>query len=260
MSAYQQKELGDRFSRSETGNLDRFEDLDKEIKQKQALLSSAKTDRTIGILIETLKKDKQNILENGLRIARIEAQRIDRLLSSHANLSRGYLDEEILVLKHYLLDHEKIKQAIQIRTKIAAHLTEKHLLAIVKERAESDIVGLQNLLARLDQLNAGLKEETKSLLRDNMLTLRNARFRNIQSRVEKIARISKAEYERKIAALEQAIALQDLFNRYYASLFISIDLSTQNDTFGVFNKGWFYDQQPEHVLRREFASIGNKLS
>lgn len=260
LSSYQQKELGDRLSRSKKGNLDRFEELDKEIKQKQALLSSAKADRTIGILLETLKKDKQNILESGLRNARIEAQRIDQLLNLHANLNRGYLDEEILVLKHYLQDHEKIEQAIRIRTKIAAHLTEQNLLAVVKERAESDIVDLQNLLGRLDQLNSGLKEETKSLLRDNMLTLRNARFRNIQSRVEKIARISKSEYQRKIAALEQAIALQDLFNRYYASLFISVDLSTQNDTFGVFNKGWFYDQQPEHVLRREFASIGNKLS
>ena len=78
--------------------------------------------------------------------------------------------------------------------------------------------------------------------------------------MEKIARISESEYTRKIRSIEQAIALQDIFNRYYTSLFISIDLSSQNDQFGVFNKGWFYDQQPEFVLRREFASIGNKLA
>ncbi len=251
--------LGSSFSNSQKSNLDRFEDLNKEIQQKRALLMSEKPDPSISVLIEKLTKDKQNILESGLRNARIEARRIDWLLSSHANLSRGYLDEELLVLKHYLKDYEERKKAIEIRTQIAAHFTEQSLLAAVKERSESDIVDLQNLLGRLDQLNSSLDEETKGLLRDNMLTLRNSRFRNIQNRVEKIARISKAEYQRKITSLEQAIALQDLFNRYYASLFISIDLSTQNDTFGVFNKGWFYDQQPEYVLRREFASIGNKL-
>ena len=98
------------------------------------------------------------------------------------------------------------------------------------------------------------------LLRDNLLTLRNARFRNIQSRVEKMTRIDADEYSRKLAQIDSAIALQDLFNRYYTSLYVSIDLSSQSNQFGVFNKGWFYDQQPEFVLRREFASIGNKLA
>ena len=102
--------------------------------------------------------------------------------------------------------------------------------------------------------------QTKVLLRDNMLTLRNARFRNIQSRVEKMSRISEVEYSRKLAQIEAAVALQDLFNRYYTSLFCSVDLSSQSNQFGVFNKGWFYDQEPEFVLRREFASIGNKLA
>ena len=55
-------------------------------------------------------------------------------------------------------------------------------------------------------------------------------------------RIDTDEYNRKLGQIEAAIALQDLFNRYYTSLFISVDLSSQSDQFGVFNKGWFYDQ------------------
>ena len=75
-----------------------------------------------------------------------------------------------------------------------------------------------------------------------------------------MTRISETEYNRKLAQIEAAVALQDLFNRYYTSLFCSVDLSSQSNQFGVFNKGWFYDQEPEFVLRREFASIGNKLA
>ena len=147
-----------------------------------------------------------------------------------------------------------------VREQIFGQLEEQRLLEMVKKRAKNDIVELQNLLNVLDRLDRDLDEEIKILLRDNLLTMRNARFRNLQKRVEKIARISGVEYSRKIRTIEQAIALQDLFNRYYTSLFISVDLSSQNDQFGVFNKGWFYDQQPEFVLRREFASIGNKLA
>ena len=115
-------------------------------------------------------------------------------------------------------------------------------------------------MERLPTLATALDAETKTLLRDNLLTLRNARFRNIQSRVEKMLRIDTGEYNRKLGQIEAAIALQDLFNRYYTSLYVSVDLSSQSDQFGVFNKGWFYDQQPEFVLRREFASIGNQLA
>ena len=147
------------------------------------------------------------------------------------------------MLRHYL-SNDEVEQAVEARSQIFAHFSEEIILSLVQRKAANDVVELNNLLNRLDSLNRDLSEETKILLRDNMLTLRNSRFRNLQSRVEKIARISKSEYNRKISQIEQAISLQDLFNRYYTSLFISIDLSTQSDRFGVFNKGWFYNQQP----------------
>ena len=216
------------------------------------------------ILIEDLIKDKQGILEIALRNARLERIRVQKLLDYHEQgrhdmLQRPYLDEEELVLQNYLSEAE-VDEALEVREQIAAHLVEEVLLARVKKKAENDVVDLLNLLNRLDRIDRDLDEETKITLRDNMLTLRNSRFRNIQSRVEKIAQISATEYNRKITVIEQAISLQDLFNRYYTSLFITVDLSSQSDKFGVFNKGWFYDQQPEFVLRREFASIGNKLA
>ena len=211
------------------------------------------------ILIEELTKDKQGIFEIAMRNAGIERERLDSLSARHHSLARPYLEEETLVLRHYLSGDE-VDAAIEARTQITAHLEERRLLQFVKRKADSDIVELQNLLNRLDQYDRDFPEELKILLRDNMLTLRNARFRNIQTKVEVISRFSKAEYDRDIATVEQAIALQDLFNRYYTSLFISIDLSTQSDKLGVFNKGWFYDQEPEFVLRREFAAMGNKLA
>ena len=194
-----------------------------------------------------------------MRNARLEKYRIESLLNHHASLSRPYLAEEALVIGHYMPD-DVADRAMTVREQIFGQLEEQLLLEMVKKRAKNDIVELQNLLNILDRLDRDPDEETKILLRDNLLTMRNARFRNLQKRVEKIARISESEYTRKIRSIEQAIALQDIFNRYYTSLFISVDLSSQNDQFGVFNKGWFYDQQPEFVLRREFASIGNKLA
>ena len=169
------------------------------------------------------------------------------------------MDEERLILENYLSDDE-VEQALSLRSRISSYIIEKELFGIVKKRADTDIVVLENLAERLPALDTDLDEETKVLLRDNMLTLRNARFRNIQSRIEKMLRINTDDYNRKLRQIEAAIALQDLFNRYYTSLYISIDLSSQSNQFGVFNKGWFYDQQPEFVLRREFASIGNKLA
>lgn len=226
-------------------------------------LREAKTtetdDASHAILVADFAKDKQSIFETALRNARLERNRITNLLRNHGELARAYLAEEELVLRHYL-SKDEVERAIEARTQIFAHLSEDRLLSYVQRKAANDVVELNNLLNRLDTLDRDLNEETKILLRDNMLTLRNSRFRNLQSRIEKIARISKSEYNRKISQIEQAITLQDLFNRYYTSLFISIDLSTQSDKFGVFNKGWFYNQQPEFVLRREFASIGNKLA
>ena len=246
-------------------SLNRFKVIQKQLRQKLAEIASADSgtvDReSHAIFIEELTKDKQAIFETAMRNARLERQRIESLLDSerHASLNRMYLEEELLVLSHYL-PADEVDAAIEVRAQIVAHLEQKRLLRLVKQRAKNDVVELQNMLNRLDELDQDLPEETKTLLRDNMLTLRNARFRNIQKRVQVIARISKSEYDRKVANIEQAIALQDLFNRYYTSLFVAVDLSTQNDKLGVFNKGWFYDQQPEFVLRREFAFIGNKLA
>ncbi len=216
-------------------------------------------DASHAILVADFVKDKQSIFEAALRNARLERNRIRNLLRNHGELVRVYLAEEELVLRHYL-SKDEVDQAVEARSQIFAHLSEEMLLSYVQRKAANDVVELNNLLNRLDTLDRDLSEETKILLRDNMLTLRNSRFRNLQSRIEKITRISKFEYNRKISQIEQSITLQDLFNRYYTSLFISIDLSTQSDKFGVFNKGWFYNQQPEFVLRREFASIGNKLA
>ena len=210
-------------------------------------------------LLKDLERDKQGIFEIALRNARLEQERTQDLLDTHNTLTREYLDEELLILQSYL-SSEELNQAIDARKRIAAYLTEAHILQAVKLNAAADVIALDNLVEKLPTLTSDLDAQTKELLRDNMLTLRNARFRNIQSRVEKMSRISEIEYNRKLAQIEAAVALQDLFNRYYTSLFCSIDLSSQSNQFGVFNKGWFYDQEPEFVLRREFASIGNKLA
>ena len=258
-------------SRKRLGNLKI--DIERKLSEKVSEMEKGNSAASIEVAIEDLARDKQAILEVGMRNAKIEKQRLDDLLLTHDKLDRPYLKEEELVLRHYLTS-EDVQAVLDARQQISAHLTEKRLLAYVRERAKSDIIELESLLQRLrslntetgnqnrqlDSLNTSLPEKTRDLLRNNMLTLRNARFRNIQQRVERLYRISKSEYNRKLTTIEQAILLQDKFNRYYTSLFISVDLSSQSNKFGVFNKGWFYDQQPEHVLRREFASIGNKLT
>ena len=236
--------------------IERLNTIDTQLRQRLA-----ESEETVdpGVLVADLLKDKQGIFEIALRNARLERTRIQNLLATSETLGREYLAEEQLILENYLTESE-VEQALDLRSRVAAYITEKELLATVKKRAETDLVALDNLLTRLPTLNTDVDEETKNLLRDNMLTLRNARFRNIQSRIEKMLRIDTDEYNRKLGQIEAAIALQDLFNRYYTSLFITVDLSSQSNQFGVFNKGWFYDQEPEFVLRREFASIGNKLA
>ena len=245
--------------------MDRLTTIQEQLRQKlaggQETLSEGTSRESDAVFVEALTWDKQGLFEIALRNARLERERIESLLRAerHAILNRLYLEEETLVLRHYL-SADEVDEALEARAQIHAYLEENRLLRLVKQKAQDDLVGLQNLLNQLPQYDRDLPQETKILLRDNMLTLRNARFRNIQARVEAISRFSKAEYDRNITAVEQAISLQDLFNRYYISLFVSIDLSTQSDKFGVFNKGWFYDQQPEPDLRRKFADIGTKLA
>ena len=236
--------------------IERLNSIDIQLRQR---LTESEDATDAAVLIADLLKDKQSIFEIGLRNARLERTRIQNLMATAETLGREYLDEEKLILANYLSDPEAA-QALKARAHIASHIKETDFLVTVKRRSESDIIALENLVERLSILDTDLDTETKTLLRDNMLTLRNARFRNIQSRIEKMLRIDTGEYNRKLGQIEAAIALQDLFNRYYTSLYISIDLSSQSDQFGVFNKGWFYDQQPEFVLRREFASIGNQLA
>ncbi len=240
---------------SEAG-IERLNSIDAQLRQR---VTESEDPTDVAVLIADLLKDKQSIFEIGLRNARLERTRIQNLMATAETLGREFLAEEKLILKNYLSDTEA-EQALKLRAHIASHIKETDLLGIVKRRSESDIIALENLVERLSTLDTDLDTETKTLLRDNMLTLRNARFRNIQSRIEKMLRIDTGEYNRKLGQIEAAIALQDLFNRYYTSLYISIDLSSQSNQFGVFNKGWFYDQQPEFVLRREFASIGNQLA
>ena len=244
--------------------LSRLKGIQSQLRQKLANVHETASGGVIkeshAVLIEELTKDKQGIFEIAMRNARLERGRLESLLDAdwHASLNRQYFEEEIFVLRHYL-ESDELESAIEGRDQIVAHLEERRLLQFVKQKAREDIVELQNLRNGLDRFDRDFPDDIKILLRDNMLTLRNSRIRNIQSRVAILSRFSKSEYDRNIAAVEQAISLQDLFNRYYTSLFISIDLSTQSDKFAVFNKGWFYDQQPEFVLRREFATIGNKL-
>ena len=244
--------------------LSRLKTIQSQLRQKTSNVDDVSvggtTQESNGLFVEELIKDKQGIFEIAMRNARLERQRLTWLLETnrHASLNRPYFEEEELVLRHYLSDDEA-EAAIGVRGQIVARLEEDRLLQFVRQKAQDDIVELQNLRNGLERYDRDFPEDVKILLRDNMLTLRNSRFRNIQSRVAIIARFSRPEYDSNIAAVEQAISLQDLFNRYYTSLFISVDFSTQSDKFGVFNKGWFYDQQPEFVLRREFSIIGNRL-
>ena len=239
---------------------ERIDSINTQLRQRLTETDAADTvSETEDGLIKDLARDKQGIFEIALRNARLERPRIQNLLDFHQTLTREYLDEELLILQSYL-SSEEVKQAKEARKLIAAYLLEAQILQTVKQDAAADVIALGNFIELLPSLTTDLDAQTKVLLRDNMLTLRNARFRNIQSRVEKMTRISETEYNRKLAQIEAAVALQDLFNRYYTSLFCSVDLSSQSNQFGVFNKGWFYDQEPEFVLRREFASIGNKLA
>jgi hypothetical protein len=207
-------------------------------------------ERLIGELGRLLKIAERN--------AELELPRLQLLAKNANNINREFTDEEKRALKHYLSE-EDYSNVIAAHAQLFSEYEENRLLNLVRSRARNDIVEIQNLYNQIDSL-VFFTDEQKQLLRDNLLTLRNSRIRNIQKKVEIFSRMNKEEYENKVTAMLQAIELQYTMNRYYTSLFISLDLSTQTDQFGVFCKGWFYDQQPEFVLRREFASIGNKLA
>ncbi|RKY04994.1 hypothetical protein DRP77_02305, partial [Candidatus Poribacteria bacterium] len=207
---------------------------------------------------ERLLAEYARLMRIAERNAELELPRL-KLLAENANrIEREFSDEEKRALKHFLSEEEYSK-VLEAHAQLFSAYEEDRLLKLALTRAKNDIIELQNLYNQIDSI-VFLTDEQKQLLRDNLLTLRNSRYRNIQKKVEIFSRMNKEEYERRIKAIAQAIELQYTMNRYYTSLFISLDLSTQNNQVGVFCKGWFYDQQPEFVLRREFASIGNKLA
>lgn len=205
-----------------------------------------------------------------LMLVRYNAQNAPRLierlldLAKQDKLTREYTTEEARVLEHNVGEKDyKIlwnKDKTGARQVLFSEHDEGQLLDKMRSRAVNDVADLEAFLDLVDTINRPTTEQEKVLIRDNLPTLRNSRARNIHKKIGIFSRVDKEEYGRKISLLMQVIDLQDKFNRYYSSLFISIDISTQNDQLGLFGKGWFYDQQPEFVLRREFASIGNKCS
>lgn len=204
-----------------------------------------------------------------LMLARYNAQNAPRLIErllglvQQDNLTREYTVEEARVLEHNL-DEEFTtlwnRDKTGARQVLFARYDEGKLLERIQSRAKNDVADLEAFLAMVDTIDRPTTEQEMILMRDNLPTLRNSRIRNIHKKIGILSRIDKDEYEKQISLLMQVVNLQDRFNRYYSSLFVSVDLSSQNDMLGLFGKGWFYDQQPEFVLRREFASIGNKCS
>ena len=213
-----------------------------------------------GDVDKSLAKEKDILM-----LARYNAQNAHRLMTGLLNLAendslnREYTVEEDRLLAYNLPleDYETIQEA---RSQIFSEFDEKQLLDRVRSRAVNDVADLESFVDVLDTMERPTTEQEKVLLRDNLPTLKNSRIRNIHKKIGIFSRVDREEYERKISLLMEVVNLQDKFNKYYSSLFISVDLSSQNDQLGVFGKGWFYDQEPEFVLRREFASIGNKCA
>lgn len=165
--------------------------------------------------------------------------------------------ERLALLGH--LSAEEAERLFNAHKQALADYERALLLDEVVRRAFNDVLELEQLRVKLPSLERDFTEDEKRLLRNNLLTMRNSRLRNIHKRIERISRIDGDEYRRRIANVVQAVQLQDELNRYYQSLFISLDLSTQGNQVGVFYKGWFYNDNREFELRRELAPIGNKL-
>ena len=233
-------------------SLDKIERL-KELRRRVLDIKSGDIDKY-------LAKEKDVLM-----LARYNARNAPRLISRLLEMidkdetTREHTVEEDRVLSYNLPenDYKAIKEA---RAVLFSSYDERQLLDRIQSRANNDVADLESFLDMLDTMERPTTDQEKVLLRDNLPTLKNSRIGNIHKKIGILSRVDREEYERKISLLMQVINLQDQFNRYYSSLFISIDLSSQNDQLGLFGKGWFYDQQPEFVLRREFASIGNKCA
>jgi len=250
---------------------------DKYSKDDMALifahLSKDKVDRLKLLRARTLdaKDDVNKYLakeKDVLMLAKYNARNAPRLIENLLNLikqkelNREYTVEEDRLLK-YNLSADKGKEYKFItgaRSQIFSEYDEKELLGLVKSRAINDVADLEAFAELVNTMERPTTQQEKTLLRDNLPTLKNSRIGNIHKKIGILSRVDRDEYERKISLMMQVIRLQAKLNRFYTSLFISVDLSSQNDQLGLFGKGWFYDQQPEFVLRREFASIGNKCA
>ena len=232
------------------------------LKELRKQVSDTKNDEDA---IKFLSKEKDILL-----LARYSAQNEPILIAKLIDLAkqdlltRDYTVEEKRILAYSKEDGkisvEDYDRILRAREQLFSKYEETILLARIRSRAINDIADIEGFLANIDTLDRPTTEQEKLLLRDNLPTLKNSRLQNIHKRVGILSRIDKDEYERRVSQLMQVASLQAKFNKYYSSLFVSIDLSSQNDQLGIFGKGWFYDQEPEFVLRREFASIGNKCA
>jgi len=248
-----------------------------EIKLVLAHLSKDKVDRLKELrkqVVDTKKDgDVSKLLakeKDILLLARYSAQNEPILIAKLIDLAKqGALNREYTVEEKRILLYSKedgkisdddYNRLLTAREQLYSRYEEAMLLARMRSKATNDVADLEGFLASIDTLDRPTTEQEKALLRDNLPTLKNSRIQNIHKRVGILSRIDKDEYERRVSQLMQVASLQAKFNNYYSSLFVSIDLSSQNDQLGVFGKGWFYDQEPEFVLRREFASIGNKCA
>ncbi|MAF12858.1 hypothetical protein CMK11_20605, partial [Candidatus Poribacteria bacterium] len=189
-----------------------------------------------------------------------EGPRLESLLAAAQSgvLNRDFRAEEILALANHLgqVDYDRLLDA---REQLFAQYEHETYLTTAERRARNDVLELLQLHDLVPSIERTFTEGEKRLLRTNLMTMRNSRVRNVHKRIERLSRIDAAAYQERVAGVIQSIQLQQELGRYYQSLVVSLDLSTQSDGFGVFYKGSFYDDNREFELRREYAPIGNKL-
>jgi ABC-type lipoprotein release transport system permease subunit len=208
---------------------------------------------------EVAEKELRRYLNIALRKAELEVPRLEALVAAaEQTIARDYRPDELLALRNHLGEPDYVR-ALEARRQLFAEHEQRMLLAKARQQAYNDVLELEQLQSKLAAMERDFTEDEKRLLRSNLLNLRNSRIRNVHKRIERLARIDPAEYQRRIANTVQSIQLQDELNRYYYSLVVSLDLSSQGNQVGVFYKGWFYNDNREFELRREYAPIGNKL-
>ncbi|HEX29052.1 TPA: M28 family peptidase, partial [Candidatus Poribacteria bacterium] len=198
-----------RFSGDELRTLKVYlsnEDFTSLLSTKKSLIKGeGSEERLIGELGRLMKIAERN--------AELELPRLKLLAESATKINREFTDDEKRALRHYL-SQKDYDDLIAAHAQLFSRYEENRLLDLVRSRAKNDIIELQNLYNQIDSITSFTNDQ-KALLRDNLLTLRNSRIRNIQKKVEVLSRMNRQEYERKIAAMLQAIELQYTMNRYY---------------------------------------------